>query len=163
MTHRGITYDPDKSHDKAVSRLLELYEAKDFSLKVLRRVCGIIVYSGVYLIPEYERIPGERYSIENMCSYIPGLITRELHDVLYIMSDIVVNCSDIDLKIKAVITDCFLNEYLDFLQLPIRETSFILILCAMQLRGADLSTVLSRCDDKTFTVQDLLHVYLKEE
>lgn len=48
----------------------------------LRSCCGSLAYLSLFMLPEYEREDKKVYSIEKVCTYIPGLFTLFMHDVL---------------------------------------------------------------------------------
>lgn len=132
---KGVTYDESKTHDIVNERISSIYSHNDFSLSVLRLLCGHIIYSGVFMIPDYQLEQGKQYSIEDMCSTAKGLITYNLHDILYTLADIILCDSDIDSRLDTVLNDCLLLDCLRFLNLPVFDTVASLLLCHIQLKS----------------------------
>lgn len=64
--------------------LQSLSRREEMALDVdkLRSCCGSLAYLSLFLLPEYEREDKKVYSIENICTHVPGLFTLFMHEVL---------------------------------------------------------------------------------
>ncbi len=76
-----LTYKQGISKSIVLQSLDKRLESS-FKEDMLPSCCGSLAYLSLFLLPEFELEDKKVYSIENVCSYVPGIFTMFMHDTL---------------------------------------------------------------------------------
>lgn len=81
----------------------------------LRKLCGSICHASLFLIPDYELADNQRYTIENVCYYVPGLLKQSWHEILDNLSSLAYGDKEVTKLLANVLHDCTFAEALSLI------------------------------------------------
>ena len=114
-----LTYNDTKTQSVAKAKVMEYCNvvlSREYDVtEYITKLCGVLYYTSVFLIPYKELKDGNIYTIEDSCYYVPGLFKISMHDLLENLGDVCVNPVCATAKLRIILTDCLLPELLDLL------------------------------------------------
>lgn len=148
-----ITYNCSKSFEVAQKAVVANCRAilnGDISIATLRKLCGSLTYSFLFIIPEHFLEDKRSYTIEAICVHVLGLLNYSVHDILTSLGSICVKDSDITDRLEETLHSCLYGETLALIGANTRETYAALLLCYARIKS--LSDVEDKvrnmyCDD----------------
>ena len=107
-------------------------------LENLRRLCGSIAYSSVFLIPSFDLVDGKQYSVEAICTQVRSMLAKDMRDFLMRLGVIATSHgSELLEALHAILYECTFPEVMEFLGLPFSRCYFALLSCYMRLVNYD--------------------------
>lgn len=129
-----VTYHSESPKSKMLQVVDYRCQQCDTSNDALASLCGAIANTSVFLIPEYELENKRRYSIENVCLYMPGLFSIGLNDLLEDLGYLALGSVKPEL-IRHVLDNCALYECLDAIGVNVRNVVYALLQCLLRFEG----------------------------
>lgn len=116
---RVITYSDNKDKALAVKTLhticADIISGNGNSVTLLKRLSGCFIYNCLFLIPEHILVNGNQYSYESICYYVPGLLSRTLHEMLEAFGEICLSNANVLDDVKKLLHDCMFGEVVSLL------------------------------------------------
>jgi hypothetical protein len=123
-----LVYNKSKSQEVALNnvavRCKEIITDNSEYLTTLKRLCGTLCYSSLFLLPDYELANEQKYTFENVCYFVPGLLKMTLHEMLDNLSIVVTSNSQqkIHSALKAILHECMYAEVISLLKVNVKDT-----------------------------------------
>ena len=120
MPTKVIVYSESKSKDKTHKRIYAM--ASDLTtnqptIKALQMFAGSLVYSSIFLVPNYDLEDGRSYTIENVCYCVNGLYKVFTHDLLHALANMSRDSKQVLLHLETVLKDQLFYEVFSVLGL----------------------------------------------
>lgn len=126
-----LTYRKQANRDLvALSLSKRIDRATD--INILRQCCGSLAYASLFLLPEWELEDRKVYSIENVCTHVPGLFKLFMHEVLEALGNIALGVN-IDESVKTLL-ECA-GFYECFEMLGVKPSDWYRVFLAVHLKG----------------------------
>jgi len=134
------------------------------SIENLIKLCGTITYSAIFLIPDFDLWNNRKYTLENICYYVPGLLKLPLHDILENLSDICFKDKDIKQALYNILHESLFPEAISLLGLNTKDVYAALLYnyLALTNNSDKLQTVKNMFDDTECHVMSL-YIYFERE
>lgn len=118
-------------------------------IMTLQRLCGAMCYSSLFLISEYELSDKQRYTFENVCYHVPGLLKIPLHDMLECLSDVCIEGTCITECLRTVLHECMYAETVSLLKLNTVDTycALLLMYCHLMDDSEKIEVITSMWND----------------
>lgn len=136
MERLCVTYNDSKPSEVAKNAVVANCKAildGNASLANLRKLCGSVVYNFVFLIPDYTLESGTRYTIEQICLNVRGLLSMGTHELLEDFGNICVNDTYIIDRLYSLLHNCLFGEVVALTGLQTRDIYVALFLCYASL------------------------------
>ena len=162
-----IKYSSSKTKDvaeKAIGLHCNTIRSKQsFDLSLLRKLCGTVIYSGLFLLPDYKLCDGVSYSIEAMCFYAPPFLAQTLHEILEQMGSCITENANIDKHLLAILKDSMFPEVMSLITKQPTEVYYSLFIsyCYLTQNMSVLDKIQS-VYSKGCNVTDLWEIFMKE-
>lgn len=166
---RCIQFNKNKTQEVAlrvINQYMDSIKNGKYSQELLKKLCGTILYNSLFIMESHMLVDKKQYTIENVCYYSQGLLTRPTRQFLYDCADIVVPMSDDSLNeiLEDILDEGLFGEVVSQFGVNTKRLYICFCIALLDFRG-DLSLVeylLSIWDNPTYTVSDVWN-YFREE
>ncbi len=138
--NKCVTYHSNKTKSMALGTVSNycnsILSGDSATISVLQRLCGAVVYSSLFLIPDYNLVDGRQYTIENICYNVTGLLAIPMHEVLSLLGDICFEETDIESCLKEILGNSMFAEAVSLTGVNTKE-----LYCALLRMYSKLSEI----------------------
>lgn len=167
VNKRCLTYNRDRTlnlYMHAIRTYCSQIIFDGFTITVLKKLCGAICYSALFILPEHELVNGKVYSFENICYHQVGLLKMALHETLENLSAIAVSTSPACTELEEVLHSALTGEILSGLHLNTKDVYAALLISYVGIKCMQsyMETIIKYANDSKYTYTDLWSYFENE-
>ena len=148
-----LTYNKEKPLER-VQRVITDYckpdNFKKANVDYVRKFCGALAYSCLFVMPDYKLYHGASYSVAELCLEYPGLVSYNMYDYAGALGAITTSedITVIKSNLERLLRDCLILEVVQFTKL--KPVPVYITLAACYAAIVDDAVLLHNCTSMNY-------------